>query len=101
MYKAMTSWGYAEFPAVMILVDPCALHKDISRHDIQTHFDLTVTEAEIARLVCLGQSSQDIARQRKVSPNTINQQIKAVLAKTHSRNQVELVSLVLRTLLTP
>ncbi|RDL46232.1 hypothetical protein DN730_03705 [Marinomonas piezotolerans] len=67
---------------------------------MQQHFALTTTEAEITRRLCSGQPAQDIAKQRNVSSNTINQQIKAILSKTQTRNQTDLVSLVLRTLLT-
>ena len=100
VHKSMTPWGYAESPALMILIDPCAINSDMPRQLIQQYFSLTITEAEITRRLCLGQATQEIAGYRNVSPNTINQQIKGILSKTQTRNQTDLVSLVLRTLLT-
>jgi DNA-binding CsgD family transcriptional regulator len=55
-------------------------------------FDLTLAEAQVAALVVAGQSAEQIAAQRQVSVGTVRTQIKALLEKTGSERQIELVA---------
>jgi DNA-binding CsgD family transcriptional regulator len=63
---------------------------------IQTLFDLTPTEAQIARRLSAGETAEEIARATKKSVLTIRTQLKSVLAKTGTRRQSELVQLLTR-----
>lgn len=56
-------------------------------------FDLTPTEARVARGILFGKSLSEIAREHAVSPETARSQLKAVLAKTGTNRQAELASL--------
>jgi DNA-binding CsgD family transcriptional regulator len=60
---------------------------------LQGLFDLTPMEARIARGVAEAHSLEAIARAHGVSRETVRTQLKAVLAKTGSRRQSELVAL--------
>jgi DNA-binding CsgD family transcriptional regulator len=60
---------------------------------LQGLFDLTPMEARIARGMAEAQSLEAIARAHGVSRETVRTQLKAVLAKTGSRRQSELVAL--------
>lgn len=63
---------------------------------IQTLFDLTPTEALIARRLAAGETAEEIARSTQKSVLTIRTQLKSVLAKTGTRRQSELVQLLTR-----
>lgn len=63
---------------------------------IQTLFDLTPTEAAIARRLSSGETAEEIARATQKSVLTIRTQLKSVLAKTGTRRQSELVQLLTR-----
>ncbi len=62
---------------------------------LQTTFQLTAAETEIARSLVESGSVNEIAAARQRSVGTIRVQIKSILAKTETRSQVELVRLVL------
>jgi DNA-binding CsgD family transcriptional regulator len=59
-------------------------------------FGLTLAEAEVALALSLGLTPQEIADQRVASIHTVRNQIKAILAKTHSRRQADIARLVVR-----
>jgi DNA-binding CsgD family transcriptional regulator len=59
--------------------------------------DLTVTEAAIAALLSEGASLVDIAAARDVSVGTVRGQVKAILTKTGTHSQVELVRLLMQS----
>ena len=61
-------------------------------------FDLTPAESEIVLALIRGSSPQEVAKLRNRSPETIRGQIKTVLAKTETRNQVELTRLMMSML---
>lgn len=65
---------------------------------IQTLFDLTPTEATVARRLSQGESVEQIANATQKSVLTIRTQLKSVLAKTGTRRQSELVQLLTRLL---
>ena len=58
-------------------------------------FDLSDAESDIVRLIVDCNSVSEIAEMRGRSIGTVRNQIKSILAKTGSRNQVELVRLIL------
>jgi DNA-binding CsgD family transcriptional regulator len=57
-------------------------------------FDLTPAEARVARGIAQGQSPAEMARQLRVSPETVRTQLKRVFAKTSTRRQSELARLI-------
>ena len=59
---------------------------------LQALYGLTRAEVEIAQLLIDGRSPQDIADLRKVAVGTVRVQIKALLAKTGSSRQIDLVA---------
>lgn len=58
-------------------------------------FRLTQAEAAVAAALAAGRSARQIARCHAVAVDTVRTQIKAVLAKTHTHRQAELVALIL------
>jgi DNA-binding CsgD family transcriptional regulator len=62
-------------------------------------FDLSPAEARVARAISQGQTMQYIAVRQGLSSETVRSQLKAVLAKTGTSRQAELVALLARTVL--
>lgn len=60
---------------------------------LQSLFDLTPAEARVARAIAVGDSIEAIAASAGVSVNTVRTQVRALLAKTGRRRQVEIVAL--------
>lgn len=58
-------------------------------------FELSSAEAEVVRLLIECSSVKEIAETRGRSIDTVRAQVKAILAKTETRSQIELVRLVL------
>jgi len=56
-------------------------------------FGLTPTEAELAGSLISGLTVPECAAARRVSTNTVRSQVRALLSKTGSRRQVDLVAL--------
>ena len=63
---------------------------------IQALFDLTPTEAIVARRLGMGETAEEIANATEKSVLTVRTQVKSVLAKTGARRQSELVQLLAR-----
>ncbi len=81
--------------AWLTLRDPEAEQPDLAR--VRALFALTPSEASVAVGLALGRSSSDIAASMGVQPNTVLTHVKRVLAKTGTRRQAQLVSLLLRS----
>jgi len=60
---------------------------------VQSLFDLTPTEARVARSLASGKTVEDIASDGGVSLNTVRTHVRGVLAKTGCSRQVEVVAL--------
>ena len=60
---------------------------------IQSLFDLTPSEARVARGLASGMTTEDIASQSSVSRNTVRSQVRGVLEKTGCKRQAEVVAL--------
>ncbi|MHA6690546.1 helix-turn-helix transcriptional regulator [Devosia sp. A449] len=79
-------------PHLLISLSPppdTAKSDELLRHG----FGLTESEIRVAGLIADGLTSREIADARQVSLHTVRDQIKAALAKTGSRRQIELVRL--------
>lgn len=55
-------------------------------------YDLTATESRVARLLCLGESIQDIANKSNVGVETVRTHVKRILSKTGVGRQSELIT---------
>jgi DNA-binding CsgD family transcriptional regulator len=71
----------------LLVVTPVTAPQAPSLALIRGLFDLTPSEARVARGIAQGQTIGDIAAHHGLSRETIRTQIKAVLAKTGTRNQ--------------
>ena len=58
-------------------------------------FDLTPTEANVARLVAQGLRRDQVAARLGVSPNTVAFHLRNVFDKTGTRRQADLMALIL------
>jgi len=68
----------------------------ISQASLMEVFGLTPVQAQLASLLVRGKSLEEIAREMNISPGTARNHIKAVFARTATRRQGELISLLLR-----
>ena len=68
---------------------------------LQRIFGLTVAETRLAMLLAQGEVPMDIARSRRLSRTTVRTQLAAIFAKTQTRRQAELVSLLTRVAVLP
>jgi pimeloyl-ACP methyl ester carboxylesterase/DNA-binding CsgD family transcriptional regulator len=65
---------------------------------LRSAFDLTPAEAEVMQALAEGHSISEIAETRGRSIETIRAQLKAIMSKTETRSQTELVRLTLSTM---
>jgi DNA-binding CsgD family transcriptional regulator len=77
----------------ILIVTPVLPREVPSVEVISGLFDLTPSEARIARAVGAGQTVEAIAAERRVSRETVRHQLKAVLAKAGISRQAELARL--------
>jgi DNA-binding CsgD family transcriptional regulator len=75
--------------AMMPLVRPQAPPVEL----VQSLFDLTPTEARVARNLASGKTTEDIASDSGVAVSTVRTQVRSVLEKTGCSRQVEVISL--------
>lgn len=68
-----------------------SLMADISVDPLAQTYDLTPTEAKLTKMVCEGLTNAQIAQIRGRAVDTINAQVKSVLAKTGCTNRTQLV----------
>jgi len=84
---------FSQIHCFAIMTDPT--NKAIPGADlIAALFDLTPAEARVARGIASGRSITVLAREWKVSEETIKSQLKKVFAKTSTRRQGELAALI-------
>jgi len=83
--------------AIALVVDPDRT-EDLRIDPFAALFDLTGAEAAVCELMLRGHSAPEIAEARGRSVETVRNQIKAVYAKTETRDRGSLVRLVVRTL---
>ena len=77
----------------MLILTPLVPPNVPSVELIRSLFDLTSAEARVARSLASGASVKEIAKQGRVSPNTVRTQVRCVLRKTGFTRQSEVVSL--------
>jgi len=70
-----------------------SLMSEIDVGPLAQTYELTPTEAKLTEMVCEGMTNAQIARTRGRAVDTINAQVKSVLAKTQCANRTQLVRL--------
>jgi DNA-binding CsgD family transcriptional regulator len=83
---------FARCVGVLILMPAKTPHAP-SVELVQSLFDLTAAEARVARSLTTGQTVEEIASEKGVSPNTVRTQVRGVLEKTGSRRQADVITL--------
>ena len=80
--------------AIVLITDPeiAALPPE---HQLVSLFGLTAAEARVALSLCEGKRVEDIADERGVSAGTVRSQVKAILRKTETERQADLVRSIL------
>jgi DNA-binding CsgD family transcriptional regulator len=76
-----------------ILVTYASVEPRIDKRYLMDLYSLTATEAKLATDLLLGKRVAEIARDRSVSIATVRAQVRAVLAKTETHRQLDLVRL--------
>lgn len=93
--RGLSSNALAPCQAVVVLVDPEG-GRCPSEDALRSLFGLTPAEARLARQVAMGATIEAIAGRMRITYETARNQLKAVLAKTNTHRQAELVSLLAR-----
>jgi DNA-binding CsgD family transcriptional regulator len=75
------------------VLTPVALPQAAPVELVQSLFDLTPTEARVARGLASGKTVEDLARDGGTSANTIRTHVRGVLEKTGCNRQVDIVAL--------
>ena len=79
--------------AGVLVLTPVALPNAPPVELVQSLFDLTPTEARVARGLTAGQTVEEIASTGNISVTTVRSHVRALLEKTGCRRQVEAVAL--------
>jgi DNA-binding CsgD family transcriptional regulator len=79
--------------AAVLAMTPVAAPKAPPVELVQSLFDLTPTEARVARSLASGKTVEDIASDGGVSLNTVRTHVRGVLEKTGCNRQAELIAL--------
>jgi DNA-binding CsgD family transcriptional regulator len=83
---------FSQSVGVLILM-PAKTPQAPSVELVQSLFDLTAAEARVARSLTMGQTVDEIATEKGVSPHTVRTQVRGVLEKTGSRRQADVIAL--------
>ena len=79
--------------AGVFVLTPASMPKAPPVEMVRSLFDLTPSEARVARGLASGLTVEDIASQSFVSRNTVRSQVRGVLEKTGCKRQAEVVAL--------
>lgn len=88
-----TLWG--RVPRVGVIVNDAGQPCDVRPQLLDDLYGLTCAESRIVGGLLSGRNVAELARQYRVSPNTVRFHLKHALAKTETRSQAELVRRVL------
>ena len=77
----------------VVLVNDLEARSNPRRESIQKAFDLTPREADLAYQLCMGATLQQAAAAIKISNEHARQRLKALMAKTGTSRQIELLLL--------
>jgi DNA-binding CsgD family transcriptional regulator len=90
--------GAGREPVALVLLNPVATGISIPPAPIQAVFGLSPAEARMASALTAGRTLAEYANEAGLSRNTVRNQLSAVLAKTGTRRQTELVASMVATL---
>ncbi len=79
--------------ALIVIGDPARPDLLPSGQDLRQYFDLTPAEARVALLLCAGHVPKAVARQLDVGIATVRSHMRALLEKTGTSRQAELIQL--------
>ncbi len=79
--------------ALIVIGGPARPERLPSGQDLRQYFDLTPAEAKVALLLCAGHVPKAVARQLQVSIPTVRSHLRALLEKTGTSRQTELIQL--------
>ena len=79
--------------AAAVILTPVTMPQAPPVELVQSLFDLTPTEARVARCLASGKTVEDIAADGGTSPNTIRTPVRGVLEKTGCNRQTDVVAL--------
>lgn len=100
LFVNQTSEPSSDGRCVVMLLDLDA-HLQPNPYMLQRMFGLTVAETRLAMLLAQGEVPMEIARSRHLSRTTVRSQLAAIFAKTQTRRQAQLVSLLTRVAVLP
>ena len=86
--------------AILLITDP-AITVTVPEHVLHSIYGLTKAQSEVANSLLMGFSLEEIAEARGSTLGTVRQQIKAILNRTGTERQRNLVGLLLRVPRTP
>jgi DNA-binding CsgD family transcriptional regulator len=86
-------------PMLLVLVQSEAARSPIKPREIEAAFNLSTAEARLVSALAAGRSTAEFAESSGLSSNTVRNQLASVFAKTGTRRQAELVSMVVQRLL--
>jgi DNA-binding CsgD family transcriptional regulator len=89
-----TAFGI-DVPGVVMFIFESNLNNDKSSADVARIFGLTKAEARLTLAITNGMTATEYSSEHGISINTAYSQIKAILAKTGTQRQAELIKLVL------
>ena len=79
--------------ALIVVGGPVAPDALPSSQDLRDFFDITPAESKVAQLLCGGYVAKEISRELQVGMATIRSQLRALLEKTGTTRQTELIQL--------
>jgi len=86
-------------PAVCLVITDPDLRRPLAAHRLQAAFQLTEAEAKLAALLVTGQSLRSAALTLGITYGTARVRLAELFAKTETRRQGELISLLLTTVM--
>ena len=89
--------GLAPRSALVLISDP-ELRQRLPEVVLQDLHDLTPTQARVAAALARGESPEEIANALRTTVSTVRQHVKAILAKTDTHRQSDLVRLLLSSI---
>lgn len=87
----------ARRPAIIVMLTDPDADISVAASRLGEKLGLTPTETRLATELASARSFEEAAKALKISPNTARTHLKRIFAKTHTRSQAELVSLLLRS----
>ena len=90
------SWMVSDDPGTVAVIIEASSTADVAPM-MMTGYGLTSREQAVARLVCQGLSTRRIADRLYLTPDTVQDHLKAIFTRTGVHSRGELVALILRT----